>query len=259
VGDVISMVIQCGGSAKTTTVTNLAYALQSYGKKVCCIDMDSQSSLSENLNFLDVDSLEHTIYEVLLGEINIEDAIYETEFNFDLIPSKTLLSSFFIQAMTNLKKYPEPFYILKKYIDIIRDSYDYILIDNSPSLDYYTVSSMTASDKILVPMQCEPKSIRGLNILFDAYNNIKEVYNPNLEVLGIIGTLFNRNTNISTTVLQEIRKKYDGIYKVFDSVIYRTVKFSESDLFHKPALSYSDNEQVKEYYNLAKEVFLNGR
>lgn len=255
---IISIILQSGGSGKTTTACNLAFALQSMNKKVLCCDLDSQSNMSLNLGFKDIESLEKTIYEVLLGDTDIEDAIYETPFNIDLIPSKSILSSFFITALTNPKKYPTPFYILKNALNKISNLYDYIIIDNPPSLDFYTVSSLAASHKILIPMQCEPKSIRGLEMLFDAFENVKSVYNPNLEVLGIVGTMFNRGTNISTTVLQEVRKKYDGLYKVFDSVIYRTVKFSESDLFHKPALAYSNNEQVKEYFNLAKEVVASG-
>jgi chromosome partitioning protein len=257
-GDVVSAVLNAGGSGKTTTITNLAFALQNMGYKICCVDMDSQSSLSLNLGFDNVDSLDDTLYEVLMGETNILNATYETEFNIDLIPSKTLLSSFFVTALTNPEKFQNPFFILKNSIDMLKDSYDYVFIDNPPSLDFYTVSSMIASNKIVIPAQCEPKSLRGLEMLFDSVQNIKNVYNPDLEILGIIGTMFNRNTNISTTVLQEIRKKYDGKYRVFDSVIYRTVKFSEADLYHKPALSYTDNEQVKEYINLAKEIFING-
>ncbi len=250
---IISVALQKGGVGKTTTVVNTATVLAENDRKVLVIDFDSQANATMSFGF-EPDVLDYTIADIIEG-YSADLVIQKTEYNVDLIPANTILSGLFITVITDPKKYPSPMTLLKDKLADIKRNYDYIFIDLPPELGFYTVNGLTASDYVLIPMQCEARATRGVNILLDSLEKVRAVYNPDIKVMGILGTMFNRNTNLSTTVLQQARRFFENKIKVYDTAIYRTIKFSEADLANRPAITYSDNEQIQNYRNFVREAF----
>ena len=251
---IISVALQKGGVGKTTTVVNTATILAEHGHKVLVVDMDAQANATMSFGLVPEDYIGASIVDVLQGDMRAREAILKTDYNVDIIPSNIYLSGVVITVISN--NIENPMHLLSDQLELIRDNYDYILIDTPPELGFYTINSLTASDYVIIAMQCEARAARGVDIVLDTVRNVQQAYNPNLKVMGVLPTIFNRNTNISTTVLQEARRYLGELgIKVYDTTIYRTVRFSEADLHNAPAVTFTDNEQVQNYREFVREAF----
>lgn len=249
-GRIIAVANQKGGVGKTTTTVNLSACLAELGKKVLTIDIDPQGNTTRGLG-LDKKSLENTIYEMLLGEESIQNSILEGVYeNLDLIPADVELAG----AEVELIAIKDSSYILKRSVELIRDRYDYIIIDCPPSLSILTVNAMCASDTVLVPIQCEFFALEGLSQLMYTINLIRNKLNPNLEIEGIVFTMFDSRTNLSLQVVEEVKNelKHTTIYK---SIIPRNVRLGEAPSYGLPINLYDKNSKGAEAYRLlANEV-----
>jgi len=248
---VISFSIVKGGSGKTTTAVNLAAYLGTIGKKVLLVDFDPQGNATINLGIAP-DSLTKTVYTALIGQSSTLDSIIKTKYNVDLLPANDDLFEFDLMVMKNLNKIENPMHLLKETIAHLE--YDYILIDTPPSMGMTTINALTASTDVIIPMQCEYLATKGVNKGIDMINKTKQAYNPNLNLLGIVATMFNNRTNLSSIVLQEARRFFfeNGV-TVYDTVINRSVKIAESPMLGKPAIFHT--EYAESYIELGKEIF----
>jgi chromosome partitioning protein len=248
---IIAVAIEKGGSAKTTTVVNTAAILGQHGKKVLVVDMDPQANATTSLGLLPEDYFDSSIYHLLKGDIDFKGCVIKTDYLCDLIPSNKALSELVVDVLTDLESYPAPLHLLRNVLDKVKHDYDYILMDTPPEIGFNTITSLIACDKVLIPLQCESHATRGVVNLINAVKK----YNEQAEIMGILPTMFNRNTNISTQILQDARQYFNDKVQVYDTTIYRTVKFPEADYYNKPAIAYSDNEHVQNYRQFVKECF----
>jgi chromosome partitioning protein len=250
--------LQKGGASKSTTCVCTGHLLSTeYNRDTLVIDLDSQASTTMSYGFQKPEDIEFTILDVLNGTCNINDCIYETNFGVDLIPSNKFLSSFVIDSITNQKKYGNPFYVLKDKISMLEKKYTHILIDLPPELGIFAISGMVAADNIVIPVQTEFRSLRGLEILMETIESVKENHNPNLEILGILPTMYNASTNLSLTILQDIRKNFLDKVRIFDTVIPRVVRLAEADYYYEPpTFRYKNDDKVQSYKNFVKECFI---
>jgi chromosome partitioning protein len=250
-GKVIAFEIGKGGSGKSTTVVNTAAILGEHGKRVCVLDADASGNCTKRSGLIPQDYIGYSMYEVLKLERSIKDCIVSTKFGYDIVPSTEELEEIVVTLLLNPDDYPDPMNILRKAVSQIKNDYDYILIDTPPTISFSTITTLLASDAVIVPMQCEEDAWEGSKSIIKAIFK----YNPDIEIMGILPTMFNRGTNASTTTLTKARKFYDGKVKIFDTTIYRTTKFPEADSFRQPAVVYSDNEAVQSYRDFVREVF----
>lgn len=259
-GKVIAFALQKGGVGKTTTCVNTAAILAEHGKKVLTIDFDGQGNATLSLGHIPEDYFGYSVLEWIKGDRTFEECVIHTNFGVDLISANDFLSGLTVEIMTSLiageDKFRSPMMLLRNKIDEIKADYDYIMIDMPPELGFYTINALAAADEVIIPLQCEARAARGLSMMLKTINDIQNSYNPDIKVLGVLPTMFNRNTNLSTSVLQNTRRYFaESDIKVFDTTIYRTVKFGEADYYNQPAVIYSDNENVQEYRSFVKEVF----
>lgn len=250
-GKVIVFEIEKGGSAKTTTAINTAAILAGHGKKILFIDSDSQSNGTKRAGLLPQDYYGYSIFDVLTNEKSIKDCIVKSKYGFDVVPSNKELQDIVVLLLMNTDKYKNPMYILQKAVNEIKDQYDFILIDTPPTISFNTITTLLSADAIIIPFQCEPDALDGLINILDAVKR----YAPNIEIMGVLPTMFNRNTNVSTTVLSSARRLLEGRVRVYDTTIYKTVKFPEADLYRIPAIFYSDNEIIQNYREFVREAF----
>lgn len=253
-GRMIAVANQKGGVGKTTTSINLSACLAEKGKKVLLVDMDSQGNTTSGLG-LEKNELEKTIYEVLREEISVEDAIVEIEDcfgNLFLIPSNRNLAGAEIELITSENMQ----YILKEKIAPIKDQYDYIILDCPPALGMLTVNAMTASDSVLVPIQCEFYALDGLSQLIYTINLIQENLNPSLEIEGVVFTMYDARTNLSLQVVENVKDNLNqNIYK---TIIPRNVRLAEAPSHGLPINLYDKKSSGAEAYHLlADEVIEN--
>ena len=252
-GRVIAIANQKGGVGKTTTTINLSASLAEFGKKVLTIDMDPQGNTTSGLGF-NKDELEHTIYELILGESSIEQCLYQNEIeNLTIIPSNVNLSAAEIELIgINDKEY-----ILKKEIDKIKDNYDFIVIDCPPSLNMLTVNAMTTANTVLVPIQCEYYALEGLSQLIHTIDLVKERLNPDLEMEGVVFTMYDARTNLSLQVVENVKNNlHQNIYK---TIIPRNVRLAEAPSHGMPINIYDSKSAGAESYRLlAEEVIHRG-
>ena len=235
---VISFANQKGGVGKTTSAINIAASLGVLGHKVLIIDLDPQGNTTSGLGVAKK-QLKVTTKDVLTGEATAKDALIETEFNnLWLIPTNISLASAEYE-LYDLCENDELPYRMKKVLEPIRDDFDYIIVDCPPSLGMLTINSFTASDGIIVPMQCEFYALEGLSQLMVTIKGIKQRYNPDLTVTGILITMYNGRLLLSMQVISELRKHYED--KLFDTNISTTVKFTEAPGFRKPVYYYDKN------------------
>lgn len=252
-GRIIAIANQKGGVGKTTTAINLSACLAEAEKKVLTIDVDPQGNTTSGLG-IDKNSIENTIYELILGEIEIEDAVIETEFeNLSVIASNVNLAAAEIELIgINNKEY-----ILKKAVDKIKDQYDFIIIDCPPSLNMLTINAMTTADTVLVPIQCEYYALEGLSQLLHTVNLVKQRLNPTLEMEGVVFTMYDARTNLSLQVVENVKMNlHQTIYK---TIIPRNIRLAEAPSHGLPINVYDPKSTGAESYRLlAEEVIHRG-
>ena len=249
-GLVIAMCNQKGGVGKTTTTINLGAALAETGRKVLLVDFDPQGSASVGLG-VNPHTLERTIYNLLLSRtIDAADIIVPTGVeNMDILPANIDLSAAELQLVSEVAREQT----LKRVLDRLRGDYDMILIDCAPSLGLLTVNALTAADKVLTPLECEFFALRGIALLTDTVNKVKDRLNPDLEMLGILGTMFDARTLHSREVLDRVVQAFGET--VFHTVIRRTIKFPETTVAGEPITTYAPTSSgADQYRTLAREV-----
>ena len=248
-GKIISLANQKGGVGKTTTSINLAAALAAEGKKVLLIDADPQANTSSGLG-IEIRELEHTIYECLVMDIDPHTAITATSRpNLDLIPSHIDL----VGAEIEMLNIDDRENILKKVLAPLRPKYDYILIDCSPSLGLITINALTASDSVIIPVQCEFFALEGIAKLLNTIKIIKSNLNPALRIEGFLLTMYDGRLRLSMQVHDEVRRHFGDL--VSNTVISRNVRLSEAPSHGMSVLEYDRNSKgAKNYINLAKEL-----
>lgn len=247
-GKIISIINQKGGVGKTTTAVNLAAFLADKGYKTMLVDADSQGNTTSGLS-KDVE-FEETLYDVLLNDVSIEEAVVKTDIKkLSILPASIDLAGAEIEMVSMEKRE----FLMKRKLDQVCDKYDFILIDCPPSLGLMTLNALVASQEILIPIQAEFYALEGLSQLVKTVQVVTRKLNPGLSILGILLTMFDGRTNLSLQVADEV-KKYFG-HKVFRTVIPRSVKLSEAPSFGEPILTYAPKSKGAEAYKkLCREV-----
>lgn len=248
-GRIIAIANQKGGVGKTTTAINLSASLAAKKKKVLVIDTDPQGNTTSGFN-IDKNNLDNTIYELILGECSIQDCLIRDIIpNITVLPSNVNLAAAEIELIGVEKKE----YILKNEVDWIRDQYDFIVIDCPPSLNMLTVNAMTTADTVLVPIQCEYYALEGLSQLIHTVNLVRERLNPNLQIEGILFTMYDARTNLSMQVVENVKNNLN--LKIFKTVIPRNIRLAEAPSYGLPINLYDPKSTGAEsYMALAKEV-----
>lgn len=247
---IISMCNQKGGVGKTTSTINLGACLAEVGRKVLLVDLDPQGALSAGLG-IEHDDLDCTIYNLLIdSSLSIEEAIMRTPVNgLDLVPANIDLSAAEIQLVNEVGREQA----LARALRPIMKDYDYIILDCQPSLGLLTVNALTCSHGVIIPMECEYFSLRGLALLTDTVEKVRDRLNFNLEILGILITMFDRRTTHSREVMSKVIEVFGD--SVFDTVITRTVRFPETSVVGEPITTWAPTSQGAEQYRmLAREV-----
>lgn len=249
---VISIFNQKGGVGKTTTNVNLSAGLAIRGKKVLSIDMDPQGNSTSGFGF-DKNSLEITIYDVLIEDYDINKSICTTEIeNLHIIPSNINLAGAEIELASS--KYREK--TLKERIDLIENQYDFILIDCPPSLGLLSLNALTASNSVLIPIQCEYYSLEGVGQLMDTVKLVKKSLNPRLEIEGVLLNMYDGRTNLSIQVVEEVKKHFGN--KVYKTQVPRNVRLAEAPSFGQPIMIYDETSKGSEaYLRLTDEIIKN--
>lgn len=247
-GKIIAISNQKGGVGKTTTAINLAACLSSIGKKCLIIDIDPQGNAGSGLG-LEVQKLNKTIYDVLIGETSSWECILKTGIeNLDILPSNINLAG----SEVDLLNMEDREYRLKLSIGEIRGNYDFIFIDCPPSLGILTINALCASDSVLITLQTEYFALEGLTQLMKIIHMVQASLNQGLELEGVLLTMYDKRTNLANEVVQDVRKTFGE--KVFQTMIPRNVKISESPSYGKPISLYDpDGAGAKSYMNLAEE------
>lgn len=247
-GKIYAVVNQKGGVGKTTTAVNLTAALTEAGKRVLLCDFDPQANATSGLG-VDKRKAKLSVYDVIINNVPVTDAIVKTKFG-DVLPSSADLAG----AGVELLSVDDPSYRLKKALDAVKDQYDVIFIDCPPSLEMLTVNGLAASDGILVPVQCEYYALEGLADLMTTLRLMKKRINPDLEIFGVVLTMFDGRTNFSTQVAQEVRKHFPG--KVFATVIPRNIRLAEAPSHGLPVTVYDRSSRGAQAYKALSQELL---
>ena len=252
-GRMIAIGNQKGGVGKTTTTVNLGAALAFQGKKVLIIDMDSQGNATSGLGIERAD-VKQSVYEVLVDQIEAAGAILPTSReNLWILPSTLQLAGAEIELATADHRESR----LKQAIELIKADYDYILVDCPPSLGQLSLNAFTASDTILIPVQCEYYALEGLSQLLNTIRLVQRTYNKNFRIEGVLLTMLDARTNLGYEVVEEVRKYFQE--KVYQTIITRNVRLSEAPSYGQSVIDYDPKSRGAEMYmDLAKEVAANG-
>jgi chromosome partitioning protein len=245
-GKVIAVANQKGGVGKTTTCVNLCCALKEAGAKVLLCDIDPQGNCTSGMG-IDKNSAEPNLYNVLVDGVQAEKAVISTAYG-DVLPSNKILSGAGIELVNaNGREF-----ILKNALDALRNRYDYIMIDCPPSLEMLTLNALCAADTILIPVQCEYFALEGLTDLISTIRMTKKALNPQLDIEGVLLTMFDSRTNFSSQVADEVKKYFKN--KVYNVVIPRNVRLSEAPSHGIPVIAYDRSSRgAQTYVELAKE------
>ena len=250
-GKVISVANQKGGVGKTTTTVNLSTLLAKKGKKVLLIDTDPQGNATSGLGI--TKEVELSVYDILVGDTEFDETIQETAIkNLSVCPSNISLAGAEVELVSMMSREQR----LKTKLDVIKDRYDYILIDCPPSLGLITLNAFTASDSVLIPVQCEYFALEGLGQLLNTVNLVKKHLNKNLEIEGALLTMYDARTNLSNQVVKEVKKYFED--KVYKTVIPRNVRLSEAPSYGMPISIYDPRSKgATAYEKFTKELLKN--
>lgn len=249
-GNVIAFANQKGGVGKTTTCVNMSACMASMGKKVLIVDLDSQGNATSNLGLIKDKNLK-SIYQVMSEKISVYDAIYHTNIeNLDIIPANLDLSGVEVELVYMSSRE----YVVKKSLEPIINSYDYITIDCPPSLSLITLNAFTVADSVIIPIQCEFFALEGLSQLMNTIRLVKKKLNPQIKLDGVVLTMRDTRSNLGKQVANEINKFFAD--KVFETSIPRNIKLAEAPSFGEPIYLYDKNcAGAKAYMSLTKEYF----
>lgn len=253
-GKIIAISNQKGGVGKTTTAVNLAACLAYKGKKVLLADCDPQGNATSGVGIAK-SAIELSVYDCLADAEKTPDAVIKTKIGgLSVVPSLPELSAAEIELADEDNR--EQF--LKKALGYVKDSYDFIIIDSPPALGMLTINIMTAADSVLIPIQCEYYSLEGLSQMVTSLKSIRKSYNKNLELEGILATMFDSRTNLSKQVLDEVKAHFED--KVFKSTIPRNVRLSEAPSYGQPIIKYDiTSKGADAYFSLAREIIKNNK
>ena len=248
-GKIIAIANQKGGVGKTTTAVNLAACLGVLEKKVLLIDADPQANATSGLG-LDVEEIEQGTYQLIENSVPAVDLVLKTESpNVDIIPAHIDLVAIEIELVDKESRE----YMMRTALESIKDNYDYIIIDCAPSLGLLTLNALTASNSVLIPIQCEYFALEGLGKLLNTVKSVQKIHNPNLDIEGLLLTMYDSRLRLSNQVVEEVNQHFEGL--TFKTIIQRNVRLSEAPSYGESIINYDASSKGSEnYLSLANEL-----